>query len=75
MYNNVEEDDIDTATAFGEIDSLDELEVSFDYPFEFDGDNIIMHITFMMKVIMMLYREQKIPMKNSKKTMERNYPI
>ena len=38
MYNNVEEDDIDTATAFGEIDSLDELEVSFDYPFEFDGD-------------------------------------
>ena len=38
MYNNVEEDDIDTATAFGETDSLDELKVSFYYPCEFDGN-------------------------------------
>ena len=37
MYNNVEADDIDTATAFGEI-TYDEIEFSMDYPFEFDGD-------------------------------------
>ena len=36
MYNNVEADDIDTATAFGEI-TYDEIEFSMDYPFEFDG--------------------------------------
>lgn len=37
MYNNVEADDIDTTTAFGEI-TYDEIEFSMDYPFEFDGD-------------------------------------
>lgn len=36
MYNNVEADDINTATAFGEI-TYDEIEFSMDYPFEFDG--------------------------------------
>ena len=36
MYNNVEADDIDTTTAFGEI-TYDEIEFSMDYPFEFDG--------------------------------------
>lgn len=73
--SHVDGADINTTTAFGNIESTDEIELSMDYPFEFDGTSIIMHITFMMKVIIKLYREQKIPMKNSKKTMERNYPI
>ena len=36
MYNNVEADDIDMTTAFGEI-TYDEIEFRMDYPFEFDG--------------------------------------
>lgn len=46
MYNNVEADDIDTTTAFGEI-TYDEIEFSMDYPLNLMESSIIMHIIFM----------------------------
>ena len=84
MYNNVEADDIDTTTAFGEI-TYDEIEFSMDYPFEFDGiqyyyahyiyDGVNILADKPEDVFNTVDQEQKLPMKNSKKTMERNYPI
>lgn len=65
--SHVDGADINTTTAFGNIESTDEIELSMDYPLNLMESSIIMHITFMMKVIIKLYREQKIPMKTQRK--------